>query len=51
MAQGIVAEAERILWEELLWIARKGDRLSVALAAIQDNVTVAQRGTSFLLPS
>jgi hypothetical protein len=51
MAQGIVAEAERILWEELLWIARKGDRLSVALAAIQDNVTVAQRGTSFLPPS
>jgi hypothetical protein len=51
MVQGIVAEAERILWEELLWIARKEDRLSVALAAIQDNVTIAQRGTSFLPPS
>jgi hypothetical protein len=34
MAQGIVAEAECILWEELLWIARKEDWLSVALAAI-----------------
>jgi hypothetical protein len=34
MAQGIVAEAERLLWEELLWIAKKEDRLSVELATI-----------------
>ena len=51
MAQGIVAEAERVFWEELLWIAKKEDRLSVELATIQDDVTVAQRGVSFLPPS
>jgi hypothetical protein len=28
----------------------KSGRLSVELAAIQDNVTIVQRGVSFLLP-
>ena len=48
MAQGIVAKAEQVLWEELLWVEDNGQRRSTDLAAIQDDVTVAQRGACFL---
>jgi hypothetical protein len=57
MAQGIVAEAAQVLWEELLWIAKKEEeteeraRLSAKLAAIQDDVTIVQQGVSFLSPA
>ncbi|KAF1922122.1 uncharacterized protein M421DRAFT_79517, partial [Didymella exigua CBS 183.55] len=51
MAQGVVAEAERLLWEELLWVGRKEDRPAVELSTIQDDITVVRRGASFLPPS
>jgi len=49
MAQGIVADAERVLWEELLWVQQQpevssvgsGRSAPVQLAAIQDDVTLA----------
>jgi hypothetical protein len=53
MAQSVVASAEQVLWEQLLWMQKeeKNDRLSVELAAIQDDVSIVQRGVSFLSPS
>jgi hypothetical protein len=39
MAQGLVAEAERVLWAELLWIGDAEGRLPTKLAAIQDDIT------------
>jgi hypothetical protein len=53
MAQGVVAEAEQVLWEHVLWMQDKetNGRLSVELAAIQDDVSIVQRGVSFLSPS
>jgi hypothetical protein len=48
MAQGIVADAAQVLWEELLWVDQKEGRLSVDLATIQDDTTVIRRGASFL---
>jgi hypothetical protein len=51
MAQGIVADAKCLLWEELLWVKKKEDQLSENLAKIQDDVTITQRGASFLPPS
>jgi hypothetical protein len=45
-------EAEQVLWEQLLWLQKeeKNSRLSIDLAAIQDDVTIVQRGVSFLSP-
>jgi hypothetical protein len=52
MAQRVVVEAEQVLWEQLLWLQKeeKNSRLSIDLAAIQDDVTIVQRGVSFLSP-
>jgi hypothetical protein len=51
MAQSIVTEARQVLWEQLLWMQEeKNGRLSVEVAAIQDDVTIVQQGVSFLLP-
>jgi hypothetical protein len=47
MAQEVVAMAERVLWEELLWITDTDSRPATQLAAIQDDITRAcQPGTS-----
>jgi hypothetical protein len=53
MAQGVVAEAAQVLWEQVLWVQKEQemDRRSIELAAIQDDVTIVQRGVSFLMPS
>jgi hypothetical protein len=57
MAQGIVAEAVQVLWEQVLWVEKKEDRteenakLSAELGAIQDDVTILHRGVSFLSPA
>jgi superfamily II DNA helicase RecQ len=53
MAQGVVAEAAQVLWEQVLWVQKEQEhgRRSVKLAAIQDDVTIVQRGVSFLSPS
>jgi hypothetical protein len=51
MAQTVVAKAEAILWTELLWAVEPGQRRSVDLAAIQDDLSIAHRGASFLSPA
>jgi hypothetical protein len=56
MAQGVVAEAAQVLWEQVLWVQKeekKGEnaKLSAELAAIQDDVTIVRRGVSFLSPA
>jgi hypothetical protein len=52
MAQGVIAEAEQVLWEQVLWVLKEQDnsRRSVDLAAIQDDITIVQQGVSFLSP-
>ena len=53
MAQEVVASAERLLWEELLWttVEQGKQQHAVDLAAIHDDTTVRRRGASFLPPS
>jgi hypothetical protein len=62
MAQSVVVEAAQVLWEQVLWMQKKEkeeeeeeeeehNRLSIELAAIQDDVTLVQRGVSFLSPA
>ena len=51
MAQTVVAKAEAILWTELLWVVETSQRRSTDLAAIQDDLSIAQRGASFLSPA
>jgi hypothetical protein len=55
MAQGVVAEAAQVLWEQVLWVQKEkkkeNARLSAELAAIQDDVTIVRRGVSFLSPA
>jgi hypothetical protein len=56
MAQGVVAEAAQVLWEQVLWVQKeekKGEnaKLSAELAAIQYDVTIVRRGVSFLSPA
>lgn len=48
MAQDLVAEVEKMLWQELLWIARVEDRFAVNMKGIVDDVTFARRGASFI---
>ncbi|KAF2279841.1 uncharacterized protein EI97DRAFT_429630 [Westerdykella ornata] len=48
MAQDIVAEAEQMLWEELMWVAGVEDRFTVQLEQLIDDVTFTQRGMSFM---
>jgi hypothetical protein len=48
MAQDMVAKAEQMLWEELLWVAKAEDRFAVELERIVDDVTFTRRGMSFV---
>jgi hypothetical protein len=48
MAQDIVTEAERMLWQELCWVARKEDRFTVALGKVVDDVSFTKRRYSFM---
>ena len=48
MAYDMVAEAESMLWQELLWVARVKDRFTVSLKRLVDDVTFTQRGSSFV---
>jgi hypothetical protein len=48
LAQGVVTEAERVLWEELLWMSEHEHRPTTRLAEIQDDVSVRQRGVCYL---
>ena len=48
--QTLVSDAESLLWRELLWTDAVQERFSVDTSAIHDDVTVAYRGASFLVP-
>jgi hypothetical protein len=48
MAQDVVAEAERMLWQELLWVAQPSERFEISLDQITDDVTFTRRGESFI---
>lgn len=48
MARDIVTEAEDMLWQELFWVADRGQRFTVSLDKIVDDVTFIKRGISFL---
>ncbi|KAK5020229.1 hypothetical protein LTR16_001602, partial [Cryomyces antarcticus] len=47
MIHGVVAEAERVLWEEVMH-AELGERFTVPLDDIEDDVTFTKRGYSFV---
>lgn len=51
LAQGVVAEAEQLLWQELLWTNDQNERRSIDLAAIEDDASLSYRGVCFLRPS
>jgi hypothetical protein len=51
LAQGVITEAERVLWEELLWMSEQEHRPTTRLAEIQDDVSIQQRGVCYLSPS
>jgi len=50
MVRDVVQEAERVLWEELVWTGPEG-RFVVPLDQIVDDVTFTKRGTSFVSKS
>ena len=43
-----MAEAEQMLWEELLWTSKAEDRFWMELKQLVDDVTFTQRGMSFV---
>ncbi|CAA9965124.1 RecQ family helicase [Pyrenophora teres f. maculata] len=48
MAQQLVARAEDMLWQELMWVPRTEDRFTIPLADIVDDVSLARQGESFV---
>jgi hypothetical protein len=44
----MIGEAEDILWRDLMWTEKKGDRFTIDLARIQDNLADVQRDGSFI---
>ena len=50
MVQEAVDEAERLLWEEVMWMRRE-DKFIIALDKIVDDVTFTRRGISFVSKS
>ncbi|CAA9967212.1 RecQ family helicase [Pyrenophora teres f. maculata] len=48
MAQQLVAWAEDMLWQELMWVPRTEDRFTIPLADIIDDVSLARQGESFV---
>ncbi|KAJ9653632.1 hypothetical protein H2201_009121 [Coniosporium apollinis] len=50
MVREVVKEAERVLWEELMWTGPEG-RFSIPLDKIVDDVTFTKRGVSFVSKS
>jgi len=50
MIQDAVDEAERLLWEEVMWMGRE-DRFTIPLDEIVDDVTFTRRGISFVSKS
>jgi hypothetical protein len=48
MIQDAIAEAEQLLWQELMWTAEPGGRFSVPLDQMVDDMTFTMRGFSFV---
>ena len=44
----IIGEAEDILWRDLMWTEKKGDRFTIDLTRIQDDLADVQRDGSFV---
>jgi len=50
MVADVITEAERLLWEELMWCGRE-ERFTIPLLRIEDDVTFTKRGISFVSKS
>jgi len=44
----MIREAEDILWEDLMWVSQKKDRFEIDLDTIQDDLSLATRGASWV---
>jgi len=51
MIRDAVTEAERMLWEELMWVYGREGRFTIALDKVEDDVTFTKRGISFISKS
>ena len=51
LVRDAVTEAERMLWQELMWVYRKEGRFSIALNKVEDDVTFTKRGVSYVSKS
>ena len=48
MIRGVIDEAERKLWEDLMWTTTQEERFEIPLEKLQDDVTWTRRGVSFV---
>jgi hypothetical protein len=44
----MIQEAKDILWKDLMWVAEKKDRFEIDLDTIQDNLSLATQGASWV---
>jgi hypothetical protein len=44
----MIREAEDILWEDLMWVSKKKERFEIDLDKIQDDLSFAKRGASWV---
>lgn len=44
----MIREAEDILWQELMWVSKKKDRFEIDLDMMQDDLSLAARGASWV---
>lgn len=44
----MIREAEDILWQDLMWVSQKKDRFEIDLDSIQDDLSLATRGASWV---
>jgi hypothetical protein len=44
----MIREAKDILWEDLMWVGQKKDRFEIGLDHIQDDLSLARRGVSWV---
>jgi hypothetical protein len=44
----MIREAEDVLWEDLMWVSEKKERFEMDLDNIQDDLSFAKRGASWV---
>jgi superfamily II DNA helicase RecQ len=44
----MIKEAEDILWQDLMWVSQRKDRFEIDLDKIQDDLSLAKRGASWV---